>query len=286
MTLSLLVVASETPDQQAARRARAGQASHETFAETLRRLDPDVDILHVSCVTDAPPSGGASMREALTTGRMAGLSGVLFAGSPIQMHEETAETRAAAAFMERVYASGVPSFGSCAGLQMAAVGAGGTVKPREDGMEAGFARGIVACEPDHPLVRGRPLTWDALAMHSSEIDRLPSGMTVLARTRATPVQAAEIRSGEGVHWGVQYHPELSPGEIAGALRRAAGTLAQSGLAPDRGALERHAAMIEALGAGPARRDLAWQMGVQVEIADETWRTVEIANFLAHLRERG
>ena len=286
MTLPLLVVASETPDQQAARRARTGQASHETLSETLRRLAPDVDIAHVNCVTDAPPAGGGLARDAVTAGRMARLSGVMFAGSPIQMHEETAETRSAAAFMERVYASGVPSFGSCAGLQIAAVGAGGTVKPRAQGMEAGFARGILACAPDHPLVRGRPLTWDALAMHSSEIDRRPDGMTVVARTRTTPVQAAEIRCGQGVHWGVQYHPELTPGEIAGALRRSAQGLLEEGLARDGDAIERHAAMIEALGAGPDRRDLAWQLGVQIEVADEAWRAVEIANFLAHLRERG
>ena len=39
-----------------------------------------------------------------------------------------------------------------------------------------------------------------------------------ARNGVTSVQAAEVRFGNGVFWGVQYHPELAIGEIATALR--------------------------------------------------------------------
>ncbi|RJK99935.1 hypothetical protein D3P06_14120 [Paracoccus aestuarii] len=56
-------------------------------------------------------------------------------GSPIQMHRDGAEARAAARFMTRVFEAGVPAFGSCAELQIAAVAAGGRTGPRSPGAE-------------------------------------------------------------------------------------------------------------------------------------------------------
>ena len=189
--------------------------------------------------------------------------------------------------MVAVFASGVPSFGSCAGLQIAAVAAGGTVKPRPEEMEAGFARNVVATEAGraHPLLRGRPDAWDAPAMHATVVDRLPPGATVLARAKGTPVEAAEIRSGPGTFWGVQYHPEIPPAEIADALRRQAKGMIRQGLARDRAAIERYADMLEAVDRDPGRRDLAWQLGLDEEVLDPRRRTVEIRNFLAQAGAR-
>ena len=281
MTLRVLVVASETPDQQQSRRERSGQASHETFAGTLRRLDPDLAIEHVCCVTEDWRTGDAS-----TPGGLRGFGAILFAGSPIQMHEENQATRSAAEFMRVAFSSGVPSFGSCAGLQIATVAAGGSTKPRERGMEVAFARSIVATDAglDHPMLRGRPLAWDAPAMHASVVDRRPDGMTVLARTVDTPVEAAAIRSGGGVHWGVQYHPELTLGEIADAVRGAADAMIEQGMARDGAAVDRYAGILQTLSEDPGRTDLAWQIGVDDEVTDEGNRTREVRNFLDHARE--
>ena len=274
LPLRLLVVASETPDQQQSRRERSGMASHETLAEAVRWLDGECAMEDASCV-----SGDG----AWTAGALAAFDGILFAGSPIQMHESTPETRAAASFMERVFESGTPSFGSCAGLQIAASAAGGTTKPRGRGTEAGFARGIVATQEgaDHPMLRGRPVSWDALAMHSSIVDREPPGMRVLARTQDTPVEVAEIRSGPGVHWGVQYHPELALGEIADALRAKSDDLVEEGLARDEADVDRYAAELKTLDEDPGRRDVAWRIGVDEQVTDRSLRLLELANFLAH-----
>ncbi|MBM2575940.1 gamma-glutamyl-gamma-aminobutyrate hydrolase family protein [Jannaschia sp. Os4] len=274
VTLSLLVVASETPDQMADRRRRSGQASHETFAGTLRQLDDGVALTETNCVT------GTDLSEA----DLARHDGILYAGSPIQMHEDTPEVRAAAAFAAMAFASGTPSFGSCAGLQIATAAAGGTTRARPEGLEAGFARGIVALA-DHPMLAGRPCSWDAPAMHSAEVDRPAPGTTVVARTPDTPVEAAEIRCGPGVHWGVQYHPELALWEIADALESKADTLVAQGMAEDEAAAKAFARTVRTLDADPSRRDLAWQIGVGAEVLDRRRRGREIVNFLAHLRGR-
>ncbi|WP_164870786.1 glutamine amidotransferase-related protein [Mesobaculum littorinae] len=274
MPLSLLVVSSETPDQQAARRKRSGLASHETYAGTLRQMLGEVEIAQASCVDGAadPPRD------------LARFDGVIFAGSPIQMHEDRPEVRQAARFMAAVFESGSPAFGSCAGLQIAAVAAGGTVRPRAAPMNACFSRNIVATEAGrgHPMLGGRPGAWDAPTMHSAIVDRLPAGGRTLARSRDVPVEAAEIRSGAGVFWGVQYHPELALTEIADALRAQTAALIRQDLARDDSAVDRYAADLETLEETPARRDLAWQLGLDDEVVDLRHRRREIANFLRFL----
>lgn len=275
MPLRFLVVASETPDQRADRRQAAGAASDETYAQTLADIEPGCVCDLVSCVDGTPVPPAETLR---------GYDAVVFAGSPIAMTEDNAATRSATEFMRAVFRSNVPAFGSCAGLQIATVAAGGRARTREPRLEAGFARGIVATEAgrSHPLLAGRPIAWDAPAMHSQEIAELPPGSLVLASTRTTPVQAAEIRFEGGVFWGVQYHPELTLGEIATALLRERDDLLEEGLAQDEGDLERFAARLAALGDAPDRRDLAWQLGLDEEITQPRRRMTEIHNFIDHL----
>ena len=56
--------------------------------------------------------------------------------------------------MRAVYASRTPAFGSCWGIQVAAVAADGDVRPNPLGREVGFARRLT---PDG----GRPVASDA-----------------------------------------------------------------------------------------------------------------------------
>ncbi|WP_376100083.1 gamma-glutamyl-gamma-aminobutyrate hydrolase family protein [Roseomonas sp. CCTCC AB2023176] len=220
----------------------------------------------------ARPRGAGRLRRRLPHGFPA----ACVRGSP--------EVRRQVAFMRAVFASGTPAFGSCAGLQVATAAAGGTVRSNRRGYEAGFARRITRTEAGtaHPLLDGRPRAWDAPAIHSDEVDRLPDGATALAGNRVTSVQAAEIRHGGGVFWGVQYHPELPLSDIAAALRRQVDDLRESGLALDERAVETYAARVAALHHDPARRDVAWQLGLDEQVADPARRSIELRNFVEHL----
>lgn len=273
MSPHILVVSSETPSQQDERRGYAGQASHESYATALHRLRPGIRVSTTSC---------------LVTGIDADLSGhdgIVFAGSPIQMHRDSAEARAAARFMTRVFETGVPAFGSCAGLQIAAVAAGGRTGPRSPGAEVAFARDITrsAAGVGHPMLAGRPVAWTAPAMHSSVVTALPPGGIVLASNPDTPVEAAEIRHGRGIFWGVQYHPELSLGEIAASTAHQADDVIRQGLARDRDDLQVMIARMWDLDRQPSRRDIAWQLGLNAEIAVFAHRMREIGNFLDGVR---
>ncbi|WP_378949404.1 type 1 glutamine amidotransferase [Paracoccus sp. R86501] len=269
MSPIILVVSSETVSQQNERRSYAGQASHESYAAALRRLRPGIALETASCF------------EAGDIPDPEHLGGIIFAGSPIQMHKDSAEARAAARFMSQVFDAGVPAFGSCAGLQIAAVAAGGETGPRRPGAEVSFARDITRTEAGvrHPMLDGRPATWTAPAMHSSVVTRLPAGGTNLAANPDTPIEAAEIRHGRGIFWGVQYHPELSLSEIAASTLHQAEDIIDQGLARDRRDLDDMAARLRDLDDAPARVDVAWQLGLNAEISLFERRTREIDNFL-------
>jgi len=275
-TPRFLVAESETPEQRERRRASVGRSSGETYLDTLRALAPDA-----ACDLVRPAEDGA---EAPGRAALAAYDAVFLTGSPLHVYRDTPAVRRQLAFMRDVFASGTPAFGSCAGLQVAAAAAGGAVRENRRGHEAGFARRIAPTRAgrEHPLLAGRPAAWDAPAIHSDEVERLPEGAVLLAGNGVSAVQAAEIRHGSGVFWGVQYHPELNLGEVAAALRRQAGDLVDQGLARDGRAVDEHAGRIEALHREPSRRDLAWQLGLDEQVTDPALRQTELRNFVERL----
>ena len=227
----------------------------------------------------------ADAASALPRGEdLSGYDAVFLSGSPLSLYEDSPEARRSMAFMAAVFVSGTPSFGSCAGLQLATVAAGGSVRPNRDGPEAGFARRITPTEDGrrHALLRGRPAAFDAPSIHTDEVEALPQGAVLLAGNRATAVQAAEIKHDGGTFWGVQYHPEIDLDEVAGALRRQAGDLVEAGLARSQVDVEAQADLVEALHREPHRRDLAWRLGLDDEVTIADRRQAELRNFIEAL----
>ena len=280
-----LVAESEPPEARAERRESVGTSSGETYIGTLLELVPDA-----RCERITPADAGARSCDAKA---LSAYDAVFLSGSPLHLYEASPEVDRIVAFMRAVFASGTPSFGSCAGLQVATVAAGGTVRAMTGRHEAGFARRITPTEAgaEHPLIAGRPRAYDAATVHSDEVATLPPGATLLASNAVTQVQAVEIAHDRGVFWGVQYHPELSLHEVAQALRRQADELVEQGLAMSADDVEATAVRIDMLDADPDRRDMAWQLGLDREVTDTTRRRTELRNFIDHLvgkvrRERG
>lgn len=269
--MRFLVAESEPPAAREKRRASVGRSSGETFLRTLGDLVPGVD-----CTRVKPADADTALPDAAALG---GYDAVFLTGSPLHLYDDTPEVRRQLEFMRAVFASGTPSFGSCAGLQVATVAAGGRVRSMQGRREAGLARRIAPTDAgrDHPLLAGRPPAFDAPAIHTDEVETLPAGATLLASNAVTRVQAAEIRHDGGVFWGVQYHPELTLHEVAAALRRQADDLVEHGLARGPGDVEAIAAMVDAV--GPDRPDLAWRLGLDAQVIDPALRTTELRNFI-------
>jgi GMP synthase (glutamine-hydrolysing) len=257
--LRFLVAESEPPQARESRRESVGRSSGETYVDTLCFLEPQAVYHRVK-----PADRGAALPD---QSELQSYDAVFMTGSPLHLYQDTPETRREVELMRAVFAAGAPSFGSCAGLQVATVAAGGTVRPSRRGREAGFARRITLSDAghNHPLLAGRPVSFDAPAFHSDEVETLPEGGTLLAFNTITEAQAVEIRHGPGVFWGVQYHPELDLYEVAGALRRQSDQLVGEGYASSPEALEKYASVVEALHHAPNRKDLAWLLGLDEQV---------------------
>ncbi len=271
-SLRLLVAEGEPPETRERRRESVGRSSGETYVDLLAQLAPEARIDRVT------PTDGE--RRTPDLGSVADYHAVFLTGSPLHLWKETPEGRRQVEFMRAVFDAGVPAFGSCAGLQVATVAAGGSVRPMRV-METGFARRITPTQAGaaHPMLQGRPPAYDAPAIHTDEVGALPDGATLLAGNTSCAVQAAQIRSGAGVFWGAQYHPEISLAEVAAALRRQSDSLIKAGFARSPEELESDVALIDELHMEPQRRDLCWRLGLDRQVTDPDLRTLELKNFL-------
>lgn len=141
---------------------------------------------------------------------LAGVDAVIFAGSSVDWSTSAPEAEPLRDAMEDALDSGLPIWGSCNGLQLAAVVLGGAVGPSPRGVEEGLARDIRLTGEGrlHPMMAGRADVFTAPAQHRDEVTRLPKGAQLLASNAHSLVQAMAYRKGGADVWGVQYHPEL------------------------------------------------------------------------------
>jgi GMP synthase (glutamine-hydrolysing) len=252
-----------------------GSTPSQSYAAVLGEIAPDAVI---DVVLPADP--GANLPD---PAGLAGYDGVAITGSALNIHKEDEPSLAQVAFARAIFASGVPFFGSCWGLQVATVAAGGTVRINPKGREVAFARKIAltAEGAGHPLHEGRPAVFDAPAVHMDEVGERPPGMVVTATNAVSDVQAATIRHDAGTFWGVQYHPEYGLADIAAVVERYRPILQAEGLAADDDAVTAIVSDLQTLAAAPDRRDLAWRYGLDRDVLDRQARTAELRNWIEH-----
>ncbi|MBB4041157.1 GMP synthase (glutamine-hydrolyzing) [Microvirga flocculans] len=275
MALRFLVVEGNTRGARQAHKENYGLTPSESYAEVIRSIAEDA-----VCDIAFPADEGANLPDA------AGLEsydGIVLTGSHLNIYDRTPEILSQIELMRSVYASRTPSFGSCWGLQVAAVAAEGDVRQNPFGREVGIARKLTLTEAgrSHPLLGGRPASYDAPAIHLDMVTALPEDSIVLASNAVSPVQAAEIRKDGGVFWGVQYHPEFSLSELASLLRRRTDILVREGFCRTEEEALAYADDLAALDRDPARFDLAWRHGIDAEVLEPQRRTREIRNFIEH-----
>ncbi|MGJ5201731.1 type 1 glutamine amidotransferase [Bradyrhizobium sp. HKCCYLRH1030] len=272
--LRLLVLEGNSLDGRRRWAEVAGATPSESYAAVLRALAPDaaIDIA-------TPADADARLPQPIEA-----YQGIVITGSALNIYQREPESLRQIELVRAVFTQGVPMFGSCWGLQLASVAAGGEVSLNPAGREVGFARKIALTEAgrDHPMHAARGAVFDAPAIHSDIVTRLPPDATVTARNAMSEVQAAEIRSGRGRFWGVQYHPEFSLQDVAWVLRRIGQPLVEEGFFAAPAELERYAADLAILHHDRARRDILWRLGLDQDVANDGMRQTEISNWIASL----
>lgn len=210
--------------------------------------------------------------------------GVTWTGCSLSCNDGSAEVENQIALQRSIFASGVPCFGSCWAVQIAAVAAGGRVVANPRGREMGISRKIslTAAGQGHPLHQGRRSPFDAFTSHDDEITHLPPGAVTLSGNFFTIVQSLCVSHGPGVFWGVQYHPEYDLHEMARLTFCRIEKLCKRGFFRSHDDALAYISDLEALHEDPSRKDLAWKLGIDDDVMDATIRCTEVRNWIHHL----
>src|SRR5678815_1308728 len=270
----LLVCEGNTAELRAKQVAAGGQIMSDGYADLLRELLPGavVDICY-------PADPGTN----LPIGGLEGYDGVAITGSALNVCDGGPEITGQIELAREVLKAKTPLFGSCWGLQVVTVAAGGTVRPNPKGREIGIGRRIALTQAGrtHPMYRGKGSVFNAVTVHLDEVEILAPGTTVLAANAQSDVQAAEIVVDGAVAWGTQYHPEFSLGDMAAIVRRYGSRLMREGFFADAAARDHYVADLETLDRNPDDKPLAWRYGMDETVLDRRVRSTEIANWIAH-----
>ncbi len=270
----LLVCEGNTAELRAKQVAAGGQIMSDGYADLLRELLPGavVDVCY-------PADPGTN----LPIGGLEGYDGVAITGSALNVYDGGPEVTGQIELAREVLKAKTPLFGSCWGLQVVTVAAGGTVRPNPKGREIGIGRRIALTQAGrtHPMYRGKGSVFNAVTVHLDEVEILAPGTTVLAANAQSDVQAAEIVVDGAVAWGTQYHPEFSLGDMAAIVRRYGSRLMREGFFADAAARDHYVADLEMLDRNPDDKPLAWRYGMDETVLDRRVRSTEIANWIAH-----
>jgi GMP synthase (glutamine-hydrolysing) len=205
--------------------------------------------------------------------------GVIITGSPLNAYKDEPAVRHQLDLCRAVYHSGVPTFGSCWGVQIMSAALGGSVRLNPNGREFGIARNIFLTDEGrgHPLYRGKDPGFDALCSHEDEVESLPPDATLLASNSMSRVQALDITDGDKSFWGVQYHPEFDFPIIAALMQRKTQRHVADGYATSDADVAATTKDYYALAESPS--DLIWKYGVSPNITDPVRRRLEFRNWL-------
>lgn len=258
---------------QAAVIALGGKPNAELFSTALSLHRPDLSFVTVN-VAD-----GESLPQGTT---LDDLDGVVITGSPLNVYAGGIEVTRQLDFAKQLFDAGVPTYGSCWGMQVMCAALGGSVRLNPRGREFGVARAIrlTPAGRGHRLFDGKPDQFDALCSHQDEVSVLPAGATVLATNAVSDIQGVEIRGPSGNFIGVQYHPEYTFGGCAAILDLRVERLVLEGFGRSPEDLAIVASDWRQIDVENPRSDLTWRYGLDATVLDPRLRTRELGNWLA------
>jgi GMP synthase (glutamine-hydrolysing) len=253
---------------------------HDMFRAVLRREAPNAttDLVFVADPDFALPAGAS----------IADYDGFIWTGSDLTVyHTDDPRVAGQIAFAEALMEAGAVCWGSCWGLQLASLVAGGEVAANPKGREWGIAREIRLTEAAaaSPMHAGKPPVFDAFIMHLDEVTRLPDRTPLLATNDHTHVQAVIVERGDASFWATQYHPEYNLHEMGRLVSARAKALVREGFFLDEEAVIEHGTRMKELAANPGSAELRAALGVGDDILDTAIREVELRNWLRFVESR-
>lgn len=215
-----------------------GVPYHKRFLTMLKILQPNAKV------KVAFPADSDSLLPSIE--KLRTFDGVLWTGSSLFVNDPSPSVGRQLTFAKDVFNSGVPFYGSCWGLQIAVVVAGGKVDTCSKGREFGITSPIELTEAGKtfPCFQGRKDTFKALSIHMDEVVKLPENAVLLAKNDHSEVQALSIRYGKTEFFGVQYHPEFTVSDMVFITRNMSNILIEERLYKSEGDVEDFALNLE------------------------------------------
>ncbi|MEN8042096.1 MAG: type 1 glutamine amidotransferase, partial [Actinomycetota bacterium] len=247
---------------------------HNMFKDFLAREAPNAttELVYVADPDFALPPGTS----------ISDFDAFVWTGSDLTVyHTDDPRVASQIKFAGELMDSDAVSWGSCWGVQMAALVGGGEVAANPKGREWGIARTIKLTDAAdrHPMHVGKPEVFDGFIMHLDEVTRLPDGTDLLATNEHTHVQAAIVEHGDASFWSTQYHPEYNLYEMGLLIGARAGALVKEGFFDDEAAVAAYAEKMIELHNNPNSQELREELDVGDSIIDPDIRELELRNWL-------
>jgi GMP synthase (glutamine-hydrolysing) len=249
---------------------------HDFFKDFFARYLPDTD-LKVSFIADLDQS--LPTDEELIQCR-----GCIWTGSDLTIYQLEPRVERQIELARKLYNLGINSFGSCWGIQMAAVAAGGKVAKSPIGREWGIAKDITLTKAGEKskLLKGKPKVFDGFIMHLDEVVKLPENAQILAGNEHTKIQAIEVNVGKASFFGTQYHPEYNLFEMARLIKARAQALVTEGFFTTTDQVIEYAKKMGQLHDKPESEELKTQLNIDDSVIDPEIKEQELRNWLNYL----
>ena len=247
---------------------------HDLFKDFFNRYLPNatIDISFIADVGETLPAGT----------ELNSYDGYVWTGSDLTIyHTEDPKVSRQIELCRKIFKAGVPSYGSCWGIQMACLVAGGEVKKNPNGREWSIARNIRSTEAGKrsAMLKGKPEKFNGFIMHLDEVSRLPQGVELLATNDHTTVQAVEVTFDQGTFWATQYHPEYNLFEMSRLISARATPLVNEGFFETEQMVKEYASDLKKLHNHPKSESLRKKLNIQDDIISSDIRELELRNWV-------
>lgn len=275
--LSFLIIDGYSEQSRAALEKAGMQMAWKLYVNMLLNYLPDAtyDVY-------LPSDEGAGNPEDAT---LSSYNGIIWTGCNLCINDTDNPSVANQIEMaKRLFEIGIPSWGSCWGVQMAAVAAGGEVIENPRGREMGIARKIELTPEayEHPMYKGKPKVFDAYISHDDIVSVIPDDGILLAGNDFSRVQALEVKHKNGIFWATQYHPEYDLNEMASLMVAREEKLTRIGFFSGHEDFVAYVEKLQLLHREQHRKDLRWQLAIDDDVLDKSIRQCEFRNWINEL----
>ena len=251
--------------------------AHDLYLRFLAKMAPNsnLDVFFIADLDNELPEGDAQHAY----------DAYIWTGSNLTIYHDDLEVTRQIDFSRSLFEAGIPQYGSCWGVQMAAMVAGGMVAKNPNGREWSIARDIELTDAGktHPMYTGKQHKFDGFIMHLDEVTVVPDGALLLATNAHTRVHALAVKHPDGGEfWATQYHPEFTLYEMARLLIARKPPLVKEGFFETEDDVVVLVEQMTELSQNPNNQELRELLNVHDDVLDDVIRQSEVHNWLEYL----